>query len=134
MDKTQLNLDAAIQEVIAFHQQIEIWFNGTATDQSALFTEITSAFSPLFAMRNGDGKIMAYEAFVQWLPTAYGLFPARRIEVDHIRGFATTQHVLVEYIEVQYTNEVKTTRRSSAVFVEEEAVVKWAHLLEQWVV
>lgn len=133
MQTAQLDLDKAIQEVIVFHTNIEAWFHGTATDKEALLSEMIAAFSPSFSMTNGDGKTMSYDAFVQWLPSAYGLFPTRSIEVHSIRGFTTLQHLIVDYIEVQHTGDVTTKRRSSAVFIMEHTCVKWFHLLEKWV-
>lgn len=126
-------LELGKQQVIDFHVNIQTWFNGTARDKDALYQMIVKSFNPSFVMTNGDGKSMKYETFVQWLTTAYGIFPTRQIEVKDIKGYATFSHVIVNYIEIQQTDELRTERESSAVFTIEEGQAMWYHLVEKWI-
>lgn len=127
------NLELGKQQVIDFHVNIQTWFNGTATDKEGVYKAIVSTFDPSFIMTNGDGKSMGYDTFTQWLTTAYGIFPTRQIEVKNIAGYATFGHIIVEYIEIQQTDEVRTERQSSAVFTLKEGKAMWYHLVERWV-
>lgn len=132
MDKVN-HLELGTQQVIDFHVNIQTWFNGTAMDKDALYETIVKSFNPSFVMTNGDGKSMGYTAFATWLTTAYGIFPTRQIEVEDIRGYASFSHVIVEYTEIQQTDDVRTERESSAVFTIEEGQAVWYHLMERWV-
>jgi hypothetical protein len=130
---TTNNLELGKQQVVDFHVNIQTWFNGTAENKEELYQAIVSTFNPSFVMTNGDGKSMGYEAFVQWLATAYGIFPSRQIEVKDIEGYATFSHVIVNYIEIQQTDQLRTERESSAVFTIGEGQAMWYHLIERWV-
>jgi hypothetical protein len=132
--KTQdsLNIKIAKQQVNEFCKNIEIWFNGKATSKDTLYQHISSAFDPSFKMITGDGNEISYQSFLAWLPSVYGQFPARKIQVSDLKGYGTPHHVLVEFTETQFTDDLVTKRRSSAVFVINQEKALWYHLVEQW--
>lgn len=127
------NLELGKQQVLDFHVNIQTWFNGTANDKEALLNAIVGTFNKSFVMTNGDGNSVTYQNFEQWLSTVYGKFPTRVIEVKNVEGYSTFAHVVVNYIEMQQTDEVRTERESSAVFTIEEGEAMWFHLIERWV-
>ena len=126
-------LELGKQQVIDFHINIQTWFNGTAEDREALYKAIVTTFDPSFKMTNGDGNLVSYDAFTQWLPTVYGKFPTRQVEVKELKGYATFSHIIVEYIEIQQTEDIRTERESSAVFTLKDQQAIWYNLIERWV-
>lgn len=133
--KTQdgLNVKIAEQQVKEFCKNIEIWFNGNATSKDTLYQRISTSFDPSFAMITGDGNEINYQSFLTWLPSVYGQFPTRKIQVSDLKGYGTSHHVLVEFTETQFTDDLITKRQSSAVFVINQEKALWYHLVEQWV-
>ncbi|MEK6493295.1 hypothetical protein [Myroides odoratimimus] len=127
------NLELGKQQVIDFHVNIQTWFNGTAEHREALYKTIVTTFDPSFKMTNGDGNSVSYDAFTQWLPTVYGKFPTRQVEVKELKGYATFSHIIVEYIEIQQTEDIRTERESSAVFTLKDQQAIWYNLIERWV-
>lgn len=129
---TKDNLNLALQEVIDFHQNIALWFNGSATDKEELYHLIISKFSTSFSMTNGDNKTINFDAFCEWLPSSYACSPNISVNVQDIKGYSTVHHVLIEYIETQQSDIKNTIRKSSAVFLIENKQAKWLHLKETW--
>ncbi|MDR2283764.1 MAG: hypothetical protein LBE37_11170 [Sphingobacterium sp.] len=127
------NLELGKWQVRDFCKHIEVWFNGTADGKDDLYRIITDSFSPSFSMVTGDGEVIGYAIFRSWLHEVYGRFPTRRIEVKDISGYATTAHVLLQFVEIQWTDNLRTERLSSAVFLLEEDRAVWSHLIEEWV-
>ncbi|AJH15543.1 hypothetical protein [Myroides profundi] len=127
------NLELGKQQVIDFHINIQTWFNGTASNKEVLYKAIVNTFDPSFKMTNGDGNSVSYDAFTQWLPTVYGKFPTRQVEVKELKGYATFSHIIVEYIEIQQTEGIRTERESSAVFTLKDQQAIWYNLIERWV-
>jgi hypothetical protein len=121
------------KQVQDFCHHIEMWFNGTATDQQALYEAITNTFDPAFQLINGDGNTVDFPMLTQWLHQVYGQFPQRKVEVKNIEAQATSHHVLVSYTEIQYTDDSQNTRQASAVFRYENGKTLWYHLVEEWV-
>jgi len=130
---TTKNLELGKQQVVDFHVNIQTWFNGTAENKDELYQAIVSTFNPAFSMINGDGNEVGFNAFTNWLPTVYGKFPTRVVEMKNLSGYATFSHVIVEYVEIQQTDELRTERESSAVFTIGEGQAMWYHLIERWI-
>lgn len=133
--KTQdsLNVKIAEQQVKEFCKNIEIWFNGNATSRDTLHQRISTSFDSSFKMITGDGNEINYQSFLTWLPSVYGQFPTRKIQVSDLKGCGTSHHVLVQFTETQFTDDLITKRQSSAVFVINQEKALWYHLVEQWV-
>jgi len=127
------NLILAQQEVENFVQHIETWFNGTATDKTALYQCISTAFDPAFTMQTGDGNTIDYATFLPWLTAVYGQFPTRKVQLEDLAGYATQHHAVIQFIEIQQTDEMITKRKSSAVFILQDNKALWYHLVEQWI-
>ncbi|PYF74702.1 hypothetical protein [Pedobacter nutrimenti] len=129
-----LNVTIAKQQVKEFCKNIEIWFNGTASGKDTLYQRISTSFDSSFAMITGDGNEINYQTFLTWLTSVYGQFPTRKIQVSDLKGYSTSHHVLVQFTEAQFTDDLITKRQSSAVFVIHQKKALWYHLVEQWAV
>lgn len=130
--KTSNNVELGKQQVLNFCKNIEIWFNGTASDPKLLYQAILHRFDPAFTLVNGDGDTIDFNQLSQWLEKVYGQFPTRKVVIQQLEGYATSQHILLTYTEIQYTEGLQNTRHASAVFVIREHQAFWYHLVEQW--
>lgn len=127
------NRDLVEQEVIDFHKRIEAWFRGNETDKAFALSEILESFHPQFTMSGASGNTLDFKSFAEWLPTAYGSFPDKKVELFDMQIAITEKHGLVEYVESQEANGEATKRKSSAVFIITENGAQWFHLLEKWI-
>ncbi|PWN62967.1 hypothetical protein [Chryseobacterium viscerum] len=127
------NTEKIIQEIEGFHQNIEKWFQGKTENQEDLYQELLSGFSPEFKMINGNGDTVTLSMLSEWLPSVFGKFPERSIQVENIEVNHTDHHGLAAYIETQITGETTTRRKSSAVFLLNEEKALWLHLIENWI-
>jgi hypothetical protein len=127
------NTEKIIQEIEGFHQNIEKWFQGKTENQEDLYQQLLSGFSPEFKMINGNGDIVTLSMLSEWLPSVFGKFPERSIQVENIAVNHTDHHGLATYIETQITGETTTQRKSSAVFLMNEEKALWLHLIENWI-
>lgn len=127
------NTEKIIQEIEGFHQNIEKWFQGNSENQEDLYQELLSGFSPEFKMINGNGDTVTLSMLSEWLPSVFGKFPERSIQVENIAVNHTDHHGLATYIETQITGETTTQRKSSAVFLMNEEKALWLHLIENWI-
>lgn len=130
--KTQNNVELGKQQVLDFGTNIEIWFNGTASDPKSVYQAILSSFDPAFLLLTGDGDTINFNQLSQWLEKVYGQFPTRKVVIQQLEGHATSQHILLTYTEVQSTDGIENIRHASAVFVVREDRAYWYHLVEQW--
>ncbi|MGG5577656.1 hypothetical protein ACPDHL_09980 [Myroides sp. C15-4] len=131
--KTQHFLELGKQQVQDFCIDIEIWFNGTASDPNALYEKILASFDPAFILMNGDGHTIDFPSLTQWLQGVYGQFPTRKVTLQNLTGNATTQHILLTYTEIQVTDGIQNTRQASAIFRLHDNQALWYHLVEKWV-
>lgn len=127
------NTEKIIGEIIEFHQNIEKWFQGKTENQQALYRTLLSGFSPEFRMINGNGDTVTLSTLSDWLPTVFGKFPQRTIQVENIEVNHSEHHGLATYTETQITGETVTRRASSAVFLLNEEKALWLHLIERWI-
>jgi len=127
------NTEKIIREIIEFHQNIEKWFQGKTENQQALYRTLLSGFSPEFRMTNGNGDTITLSTLSDWLPTVFGKFPERIIQVENIEVNHSEYHGLATYTETQVTRETVTRRASSAVFLLNQEKALWLHLIEQWI-
>lgn len=127
------NTEKIIREIIEFHQNIEKWFQGKTENQQALYRTLLSGFSPEFRMINGNGDTVTLSTLSDWLPTVFGKFPQRTIQVENIEVNHSEHHGLATYTETQVTGETVTRRASSAVFLLNEEKALWLHLIERWI-
>jgi hypothetical protein len=127
------NTEKIVWEIEEFHRNIEKWFQGKAENQESLYKELLSGFSPDFKMINGNGDIVTLSMFTEWLPTVFGKFPERSIQVENIAVNHSEYHGLATYIETQVTGEITTKRTSSAIFLLNEEKALWLHLIENWI-
>lgn len=127
------NTEKIIKEVTEFHKNIEKWFQGKAEDQERLYNNLLSGFSPDFKMINGDGNPVTLSIFSEWLPTAFGKFPERSVQVEDIEIHHSDHHGMATYTEIQTTEGVTNKRKSSAVFLLNEEKALWFHLIENWI-
>ncbi|KAB1232247.1 hypothetical protein [Chryseobacterium viscerum] len=127
------NTEKIIQEIESFHQNIEKWFQGKTENQEDLYQELLSGFSPEFKMINGNGDTVTLSMLSEWLPSVFGKFPERSIQVENIAVNHTDHHGLATYTETQVTGETTTQRKSSAVFLLNEEKALWLHLIENWI-
>ncbi|UTX49248.1 hypothetical protein [Chryseobacterium sp. MA9] len=127
------NTEKIIWEIEEFHRNIEKWFQGKTENQKSLYKELLSGFSPDFKMINGNGDTVTLPMFGDWLPTVFGKFPERNIQVENIEINHSEYHGLATYVETQVTGETTTKRKSSAVFLLNEEKALWLHLIENWI-
>jgi hypothetical protein len=127
------NTEKIIWEIEEFHRNIEKWFQGKTENQESLYNELLSGFSPDFKMINGNGDTVTLSMFGDWLPTVFGKFPERNIQVENIVVHDSEHHGLANYIETQVTGDITTKRTSSAVFLLNEEKAIWLHLIENWI-
>lgn len=127
------NTEKIIGEIEEFHRNIEKWFQGKTENQESLYNKLLSGFSPDFKMINGNGDTVTLSMFGDWLPTAFGKFPERNIQVENIEVHYSDHHGLATYIETQITGETTNRRQSSAVFLLNEEKALWLHLIENWI-
>jgi hypothetical protein len=127
------NTEKIIGEIEGFHRNIEKWFQGKTEDQESLYKELLSGFSPDFKMINGNGDPVTLFMLGDWLPSVFGKFPKRNIEVENIKVHYSDHHGLATYIETQITGETTNKRQSSAVFLLNEEKALWLHLIENWI-
>ncbi|MEG0926667.1 hypothetical protein [Chryseobacterium sp.] len=127
------NTEKIILEVKEFHQNIEKWFQGKAENQEILYQQLLSGFSPDFKMSNGDGNSVILSQFSDWLPTVFGKFPERIVQVENIEVHHSDHHGLATYVETQTTEGITNKRKSSAVFLINEEKALWFHLIEDWI-
>lgn len=121
------------KELKDFCENIEKWFQGNEQDQDVLYRKIISGFSPDFKMINGDGNTATLSLFSEWLPTVFGKFPDRSVQIEDIEITCTEHHGLATYIETQTTEGIVNRRKSSAVFLFNEEKTLWLHLIENWI-
>ncbi|WP_343687837.1 hypothetical protein [Chryseobacterium gleum] len=127
------NTEKIIGEIIEFHQNIEKWFQGKTENRKNLHRKLLSGFSPEFRMINGNGDTVTLSMLSDWLPTVFGKFPQRTIQVENIEVNHSEHHGLATYTETQVTGETVTRRASSAVFLLHEEKALWLHLIERWI-
>jgi len=127
------NTEKIIREIIEFHQNIEKWFQGKTENQQALYRTLLSGFSPEFRMTNGNGDTVTLSTLSDWLPTVFGKFPERIIQVENIEVNHSEYHGLATYTETQVTGKTVTRRASSAVFLLNQEKALWLHLIERWI-
>ncbi|MEJ5105224.1 hypothetical protein [Chryseobacterium sp. MYb328] len=127
------NKEKITEELKDFCENIEKWFQGNEKDQNALLKRILSGFSPDFKMINGDGNTATLSMFSEWLPTVFGKFPDRSVRIENIEINHSEHHGLATYTEIQMTEGVANTRKSSAVFLLTEERALWVHLVENWI-
>lgn len=120
-------------ELKDFCKNIEKWFQGSEQDQDALLRTILSGFSPDFKMVNGDGNTATLSLFSDWLPTVFGKFPERSVQIENIEIHSSEHHGLATYIEIQTTEGITNRRKASAVFLINEEKALWLHLIENWI-
>ncbi|MDR6371192.1 hypothetical protein J2795_001762 [Chryseobacterium bernardetii] len=126
------NTEKIIGEIEGFHRNIEKWFQGKTEDQESLYKELLSGFSTDFKMINGNGDTVTLSMLEHWLPSVFGKFPERNIEVENIEVQYSDHHGLATYTETQVTGETANKRQSSAVFLLNEEKALWLHLIENW--
>ncbi|MEJ5144771.1 MULTISPECIES: hypothetical protein [unclassified Sphingobacterium] len=131
--KTQNSLELGKKQVQDFCNNIQVWFNGTAKNQKHLYEQIINTFAPAFKLVNGDGDVIDFTMLSQWLKQVYGQFPSRIVSLQKLEGYATSQHILVSYIEIQSTGEIQTIRQASAIFIIKDNKALWYHLIEKWI-
>jgi hypothetical protein len=68
-------------------------------------------------MINGNGDTVTLNMFSEWLPTVFGKFPERSVQVQDIEVSHSDHHGLATYTEIQITGESANKRKSSAVFL-----------------
>ncbi|WP_312285965.1 hypothetical protein [Chryseobacterium gleum] len=127
------NTEKIITEIIEFHQNIEKWFQGKTENRENLHRKLLSGFSPEFRMINGNGDTVTLSTLSDWLPSVFGKFPQRTIQVENIEVNHSEHHGVATYTETQVTGETVTRRASSAVFLLNEEKAFWLHLIERWI-
>lgn len=127
------NKEKINNELKDFCENIENWFQGNTTDQDLLFRKILSGFSPDFKMINGDGNQITLTLFSDWLPTVFGKFPDRKVQIEDIEIHHSEHHALATYTEIQTTEGIANLRTASAVFLFNEEKALWFHLVENWI-
>ncbi|WP_160138302.1 hypothetical protein [Chryseobacterium sp. c4a] len=120
-------------ELKDFCENIENLFQGNAQNKDLLFKKILSGFSPEFKMINGDGNTITFAMFSDWLPSVFGKFPDRKVQIENIEIHQTEHHGLATYIEIQTTEGIANQRTGSAVFLCNEEKALWYHLVESWI-
>ncbi|AZB07414.1 hypothetical protein EG344_00460 [Chryseobacterium sp. G0162] len=119
-------------ELKDFCENIEKWFQGNEENQDVLFNKILAGFSPEFKMINGDGNSATLAMFSEWLPTVFGKFPDRRVQIENIEIHCSEHHGLATYTEIQTTEGIANIRKASAVFLLNQEKAFWFNLVETW--
>ncbi|MBO9691483.1 hypothetical protein [Chryseobacterium sp.] len=127
------NTEKIIWEVVEFHKNIEKWFQGTTENRDILYRKLLSGFSKEFSMINANGDTVTLSMLSDWLPTVFGKFPQRIIQVENIEVHHSAYHGVATYIETQITDETTTQRTSSAAFLLNQEKAFWLHLIERWI-
>ncbi|HCN50268.1 MAG TPA: hypothetical protein DIT10_14475 [Chryseobacterium sp.] len=127
------NTEKITKEITEFHETIEQWFRGNSENQEALYQKLLSGFSTEFKMINGNGDTVTLNMFSEWLPTVFGKFPERSVQVQDIEVSHSDHHGLATYTEIQVTGDSANKRKSSAVFLLNEEKALWLHLIERWI-
>ncbi|WP_228401551.1 hypothetical protein [Chryseobacterium sp. PMSZPI] len=92
-----------------------------------------SGFSSDFSMLNGDGVSITLAMFSDWLPTVFGQFPDRSVQIEDVEIHYSNDHGLATFTEIQITGTVSNQRSSSAVFLLTQEKALWFHLIEKWI-
>ncbi len=127
------NTEKITKEITEFHETIEQWFRGNSENQDVLYQNLLSGFSTEFKMINGNGDTVTLNMFSEWLPTVFGKFPERSVQVQDIEVSHSDHHGLATYTEIQVTGDSANKRKSSAVFLLNEEKALWLHLIERWI-
>lgn len=127
------NTEKITKEITEFHETIEQWFRGNSENQEALYQKLLSGFTTEFKMINGNGDTVTFNMLSEWLPTVFGKFPERSVQVQDINVSHSDHHGLATYTEVQVNGESANKRKSSAVFLLNEEKALWLHLIERWI-
>lgn len=127
------NKEKISTELKNFCENIEKWFQGNTQSQETLFKKILSGFSPEFKMINGDGNPVTLAMFSEWLPTVFGKFPDRSVQIEDVAIHHSEHHGLATYTEIQITEGVANRRTASAVFLLNEEKAVWFDLVENWI-
>ncbi|WP_347219924.1 hypothetical protein [Chryseobacterium sp.] len=127
------NKEKISTELKNFCENIEKCFQGNEQNQDALFRKILSGFSPDFKMINGDGNPITLTMLSEWLPTVFGKFPDRKVQIENIEIHHSDHHGLATYTEIQITEGIANKRKASAVFLFSEEKALWFHLIETWI-
>ena len=126
----------AIDEVRKLHAFFVGWFRGE-TGAAFDFAACDAALAPDFRMITPDGAVHERAAVMERLRKARGSTAADfTIEIlqPHV-AWQAGDAVLLEFIERQYREGRRTSRRSTGLFTEEPGAprgVVWRHLHETW--
>ena len=125
---------AAIREAIDLHAVFEAWLSSG----EAAFARIEAAFDPGFRMVTPEGRLVTRDEVLDRLAGAAGARGAGfRIAVEDALPLAAPPgHVLLHYLERQWTGGTETLRRASALFRADPTGpngVSWLFVQETWI-
>ncbi|MFN6954793.1 MAG: hypothetical protein ACK4PG_08360 [Acetobacteraceae bacterium] len=125
---------AAIREAIALHEVFEAWLS----TGEAEFARIEAALDPGFRMVPPDGRLVTRTEVLDRLAGAAGARGAGfRIAVEEPLVLAGPPgHVLLHYLERQWSGSGETLRRSAALFRADPSGpngLRWLFVQETWV-
>lgn len=125
---------AAIREAIALHEVFEAWLS---TGEAA-FARIEAALDPAFRMVPPEGRLVTRTEVLDRLAGAAGARGAGfRIAVEEPLVLAAPPgHVLLHYLERQWSGSGETLRRSAALFRADPAGpngLRWLFVQETWI-
>jgi hypothetical protein len=125
---------AAIREAIDLHVVFEAWLSSGEAD----FTRIEAALDPAFRMVPPEGRLVTRDQVLDRLAGAAGARGAGfRIAVEEPLVLATPPgHLLLHYLERQWTPGTETLRRSAVLFRADPMGpngLRWLFVQETWI-
>ena len=125
---------AAIREAIDLHIVFEAWLSSG----EASFARIEAALDPGFRMVTPEGRLVTRDEVLDRLAGAAGARGAGfRIAVEEpLLLAAPPGHVLLHYLERQWTGGAETLRRSAVLFRADAAGpngLRWLFVQETWI-
>lgn len=124
--------ERAVEEIVDLHRVFEAWI-GRGEGNPARFE---AAFDPDFAMVPPDGRTMDRAAVLAMLERARGARGTGfRIMVEApVVVWRSGAHVLVGYVERQWSDAGETARRSTALMRgRDEGAPAWCFVQETWI-
>ncbi len=134
MDDLRVRAEA---EIAARHRFFVEWFKGTAEDTA--IEDCARSFAPDFQMITPDGQQHSRDTVLSMLRGARGSRQGRTFAIEVETRHATplaADLVLIVYDELQWTDDGRTARRSTAIFGANASApggVLWRHLQETWI-
>ncbi len=128
-----LEKQAVIQSTVSLHELIQSVFNAKETDEQ--LAQMVEYFSEDFEMVGAAGKRIQYAQVLQLFKNNQGNLSDLKIEISDPEVVLLKDDVaLLNYTETHHRDAGTTSRRASALLVEEKGKMLWRYLQETFLV